>query len=956
MLAVAAGAESGPPAGAAFSAAAAGSRSASALAAGESEAAEAASQPAVPPGGIASNSADVSAVAPKGDSAGGATAEAAPSGASTLEPAADSKAGMPGAAAPAALPSGGSSAMPANSSAAGAKAAPANTNAAGETAPVGPNDPGYPQQRYLEQIGAAAAWRTVREQTNLTIAVVDTGADLEHPDLKPNLVPGVNVIAPGRPPEDDNGHGTSVAGIIAAAGNNGFGVSGMLWKAKLMPVKALDKSGYGDESSLGEGIVQAVNKGARIIVLSVGLYRYSPYMRDIAQYAESSGALLIAASGNDGGLYGAKAAVEYPAAYPTVLAVGGATPSGKPDPRTNKGPEIDLSASWDVYTTALGGGYHHEEGTSMAAPQAAAAAALVWAQYPDLKPYEVRALLKQTAKDIGEPGVDDASGFGLLQADRALTEPYRADPHEPSESRQTAAAMPLGKTLSGTLGGMQDRDWYAVNAPYDGIVTIRLQKLSSAAAATPAVTVTMDDGSGKAVTHSLKQSSQNLEWNVKKGINRFGLQLAGDSGKDDLPYLLTPLFRMEADAYETNDQQPEAFPLLPQSGTITGTFHKTGDRDWYAVRFSGSAAVKLTLSSDTMRIDPALAIRKEGADMTEYDKNGEGETEQTPLMHVTAGTYYIRVHDASSLSASPVAGMYTLGLQLAPEDPGEPNDKASEATVMQAGADYAGSFERADDADWFQIQLNGTNLAHLALTGVPKERQVRLELYDKQQQRLLAVQTSAAGNGLSFDKLLPEGLYYVKLTSVHPFTSSLYHLSVTAETTVAGYRDIAGHWAQDAIASMTAKGWMGGTGNYRFEPGRSITRAEAAAMLMKAVTNASVGFSRFKDVDNGYWAYEAIGRAAGAGWIKGYPDGSFAPDQPLSRAEMVVMMNGALRPDNSGEAKTVYRDLPSSHWAAPALTALQRRGWVKGDADGMFAPERNATRAEFAALLYRALT
>ncbi|WP_144353445.1 S8 family serine peptidase, partial [Paenibacillus darwinianus] len=228
-----------------------------------------------------------------------------------------------------------------------------------------PNDPELGKQVYLRQIRADKAWTLANKRSNITIALVDTGVDLDHPDLQGNLVGGTNLVQPGKPPEDDNGHGTNVAGVVAAVGDNRIGTAGILWKAGIMPIKALDSQGYGEEDRLGEAILYAVNHGAQIVVLSVGLYRYSPYMRDIVQYAESKGVLLVAAGGNDGKELSSKVAVKYPAAYPTVLAVAGATASGAPEMRSNPGPEIDVAASWRVYTTALGGGYKSQEGTSM---------------------------------------------------------------------------------------------------------------------------------------------------------------------------------------------------------------------------------------------------------------------------------------------------------------------------------------------------------------------------------------------------------------------------------------------------------------------------------------------------------------------------------------------------------------------------------------------------------------
>src|SRR5690606_28089424 len=169
------------------------------------------------------------------------------------------------------------------------------------------------------------------------------------------------------------------------------------------------------------------------------------FMREAVEYAESKGVLLVAASGNDG------KEVKYPAAYPTVLAVGGIRSDKTIEPMSNYGPEIDVVAPWHVFTTALNSGYDYNEGTSMAAPQVAAAAALIWAKQPQLKPYQVRSLIRQTAEDVGAPGWDERTGDGLLRIDRALTTPYKEDMYEPNNTPEQASVMSIDSMLSAQL-------------------------------------------------------------------------------------------------------------------------------------------------------------------------------------------------------------------------------------------------------------------------------------------------------------------------------------------------------------------------------------------------------------------------------------------------------------------------------------------------------------------------
>ncbi|UVI29934.1 S8 family peptidase [Paenibacillus spongiae] len=821
------------------------------------------------------------------------------------------------------------------------------------------NDPELPKQHYLDQIGAKTAWSTVHDQTNFTIALVDTGVDLDHPDLKDNLVPGTNLVAPGKPPEDDNGHGTSVAGVLAGEGDNGAGISGILWKAKIMPIKALDAGGYGDEERLGDAILYAVKNGARIVVLSVGLYRYSPYLEDIAIYAESKGVLLVAASGNDGLVLGTKAEVKYPAAYPSVLAVAGATPNNKPEPRSNPGSEIDIAAPWNVYTTAVGGGYKKEQGTSMAAPQAAAAAALIWAVHPEYKPYQVRELLRQSAKDIGSAGVDEATGYGLLQVDRAVTATLKIDAYEPNNTREYAKKFPLGTKITGDLRGGGDKDWYIVDAPYDGFLSLQFQGIVASGQAIPPVRMIHYAGDQSKSTKDTKLGNQTVEWKVKKGRNYIQLQLYDKRNKTQLPYLLTTSFRNSPDVYETNDKQYQAFTLMPRTQTLTGNFHQTGDRDWYVVHFENGGTLRVTATPSSVRIDPAIGIQRKGGKLMETDENGEGETEISQEITITPGTYYIRVHNAISSQASPTPAQYVLKMEYRTKysDPNEPNNKMYEATVIGLGSDYFGVINKKSDLDWYQLRLDSRSIVTLTVKSIPSGVRMKAELYDKRQKLLATLKSERNRTVMMREQLLDPGVYYVKVTADIPFDRQYYELRMDADKVVSGMRDIDGHWAESPIVQLSSLGIIGGSGSYRFNPDRSITRAEAVSMLARTLSPAAAkaGPMSFTDVKTGHWANASIMRSVRSGWVGGYVDGTFKPDQPITREEMAVILSRAWELREVRPTRSPFGDVDQKRWSSAALNTMKLKNWVSGYQGNRFMPEETASRAEFAAVLQRAL-
>ena len=224
--------------------------------------------------------------------------------------------------------------------------------------------------------------------------------------------------------QDDNGHGTHVAGIAAAATNNGIGVAGVAWGAQIMPVKVLDEYGSGWLSDVAAGIVYASDQGAKIINVSLGGSTLSQTLCDAVAYAsQTTGALVVAAAGNTGG------AVLYPAACDHVLAVAATDRADQRAYFSNLGPQVDLAAPGvDIYSTwyqsgLQASGYFTKSGTSMATPQVAGVAALVWSRWPTWTPDQVAQRLLDTALDLGEPGWDAYTGWGRLDAAAAVGAP-----------------------------------------------------------------------------------------------------------------------------------------------------------------------------------------------------------------------------------------------------------------------------------------------------------------------------------------------------------------------------------------------------------------------------------------------------------------------------------------------------------------------------------------------------
>ena len=284
-------------------------------------------------------------------------------------------------------------------------------------AAIVPNDILYSRYQWnLPSIETEKGWELSRGDEGVIIAVLDTGVQSNHPDLKGRLTEGANIVNNNAAPEDDVGHGTHVAGIIGATVNNGEGVAGVSWFNKIMPVKVLDASGAGSAYSVAQGIIWAVDHGAKVINMSLGNYAQAEFLHDAVKYAYERDVVLIAASGNDNaGRPG------YPAAYPEVFAVAATNMNKDKAPFSNYGDYIDVAAPGDsIASTYPGGQYAALSGTSMASPHVAALAGLIRSVNPELTNDEVMELMRQSARDLGTEGKDMYFGYGEIDVDKAL--------------------------------------------------------------------------------------------------------------------------------------------------------------------------------------------------------------------------------------------------------------------------------------------------------------------------------------------------------------------------------------------------------------------------------------------------------------------------------------------------------------------------------------------------------
>lgn len=300
-----------------------------------------------------------------------------------------------------------------------------------------PNDPLFGSQWHLSRIQASAAWDVTHGSRNVIIAVVDTGANYGHPDLRDKLIQGYDFVNNDSDARDDHGHGTHVSGIAAAVTNNSVGVAGVCWECIIMPVKALSSTGSGTHWAIANAVTWAADNGARVINMSLGGPYHSTTLQSAMDYAWSNGVVLVAAAGNS-----STSVVNYPAGYSSVMAVAATDQNDNRASFSNYGSWISVAAPGvSILSTVSSNQYSAWSGTSMASPVVAGIAGLLVSQDPSRTPQQVRALIEQNADPVS-----GQLGSGRVNAGRALAGGPVVTPGPTSTRTPTATPPVVGPT------------------------------------------------------------------------------------------------------------------------------------------------------------------------------------------------------------------------------------------------------------------------------------------------------------------------------------------------------------------------------------------------------------------------------------------------------------------------------------------------------------------------------
>ncbi|WHY92352.1 S8 family serine peptidase [Neobacillus cucumis] len=505
-----------------------------------------------------------------------------------------------------------------------------------------PSDPKTKDEYYLSMLKIPEAQK-LKGKNKITVAVIDTGIDGNHPELKGKVLPAVNEINPMNHGAPDQ-HGTHVTGIIAAAKGNGIGGYGINPNVKILPIDVFDRDGFITDYTIAQAVLYAANHGAKVINMSLGSPIPSSILGDAVKTAIQKGVTVVAASGNDG-----TSAPNYPASYEGVIGVGSINKSKHLSYFSSYGPSMDIVAPGeDIYAPF----YDYEKkstfqtlsGTSMASPMVAGAASLLLSKYPKLKPAQVEYILEHTTNDLGAKGYDVKYGKGLVNPVAALKYDIKNLPSfvnttwTKKEILQNATALSVKKTKSvtGSLTKPRQQKWYqfpvqkgeyiqtvlAGAKQYDYKMTLRVYGEDQS--------LSMDVTKVQAGKTEGKLIQVPFSGMMAIGVSDINGNYDDSSAKQSTYHLsikrsaVLPVDESTADA-------PIAVTSLPYTSAPQKLMGENGDDDYFYLKTKNENAAKVVLSG-IPGIDTNIQVYSLSVVDEETGKNDENAVEDnTPL-------------------------------------------------------------------------------------------------------------------------------------------------------------------------------------------------------------------------------------------------------------------------------------------------------------------------------------
>lgn len=453
-------------------------------------------------------------------------------------------------------------------------------------------DPKSSSMYHLSQLRINEALKLAGNH-EVVVAVIDTGIDQSHPELKNKLLPDYNAVNPLKRGMADM-HGTHVSGIIAAEANNGIGGMGVNPNVKILPIDVFAREWGAYDYSIAEGIMHAIEKKAKVINMSLGSYFPSPIIEEAVEKAVEAGIVVVAAAGNSGSNMKG-----YPASFPGVISVGATNEKKELAEFSTYGPSVDIVAPGeDVYAPVFDvdkrSSFIKASGTSMASPVVAGVASLLLSKHPNLTPYEVKYILEKTAKDLGDPGYDIKYGYGLVDPVAALKFDVKQVPKQPVKEE---VAIDRAKVLQ--FGGKdqavvkdkitvpQQQNWLKFNMFYGELAQIVLDvpenydytlvlKFDSAGVNETIEINDASEGKMEAILYEAKDSGT-LFIGVKDTNEKYD-----EKGKSEYSLSVTKFGTIMEDGNNAeNVEKIDAFPYKTNKFYLAG---EDGDSDYF--RFS----------------------------------------------------------------------------------------------------------------------------------------------------------------------------------------------------------------------------------------------------------------------------------------------------------------------------------------------------------------------------------